>query len=507
MANFTAISGSNITDIKGTKLASGVISFLGTDNMDQPISFQIGGGGQALRTSITSPVVAGVITGFNVPDPGSTQPSGIFYRVTVIDSSTGLEVLRYRLVSFTGATFNFDSYVSPNAVAGASLSGNSVTGNLSVTGNVAATGTVTGSNIAGGVINTGAGTTNKLPKYTNGPSGVVGDSSITDNGTTVSTSEAVSLGSTLAVTGQFTESDSIKLAEIAAPAGAAAFDVLYADSTAHRLKVKNNNGAAVQLVQTGGDISASDQVTVTHLASPLPTAQGGTAVNSSATFPASGVVATTSNTLGDFAATTSAQLRGVVSDETGTGALVFGTGPTIATPSISSPTTTGTDNGAQTLQNKTLQGAGSGNAVTLLNAQGPASAIVGNSADQTVFTFTIPANTIQAGKGFKVEFGLAHTTGSASVTYKLILGTTTLGGSWADAGSALISGYGNVMNVAGVQNSQYCIVFGVDGPTIVQNQTSAPAENLANALAIKLTFNVAATDQVTPKFWKVTLEQ
>lgn len=39
-------------------------------------------------------------------------------------------------------------------------------------------------------------------------------------------------------------------------------------------------------------------------------------------------------TLAQFAATTSAQLAGVISDETGSGALVFGTSPTVTTPNI-----------------------------------------------------------------------------------------------------------------------------------------------------------------------------
>lgn len=48
--------------------------------------------------------------------------------------------------------------------------------------------------------------------------------------------------------------------------------------------------------------------------------------------------ALTSGTLAQFAATTSAQLAGIVSDETGSGALVFGTSPTLTTPTISTPT-------------------------------------------------------------------------------------------------------------------------------------------------------------------------
>ena len=51
--------------------------------------------------------------------------------------------------------------------------------------------------------------------------------------------------------------------------------------------------------------------------------------------------ALTTNPLSQFAATTSAQIRGVISDETGTGVLVFNNGPTLAAPVLSG-TVTGT---------------------------------------------------------------------------------------------------------------------------------------------------------------------
>lgn len=47
--------------------------------------------------------------------------------------------------------------------------------------------------------------------------------------------------------------------------------------------------------------------------------------------------ALTSGTLAQFAATTSAELRGVISDETGSGALVFGTSPALTTPNLGTP--------------------------------------------------------------------------------------------------------------------------------------------------------------------------
>jgi len=42
--NLTTVSASNITDINGTKLAAGQLCFLITDQQDNPISVQIGGG-------------------------------------------------------------------------------------------------------------------------------------------------------------------------------------------------------------------------------------------------------------------------------------------------------------------------------------------------------------------------------------------------------------------------------------------------------------------------------
>jgi hypothetical protein len=55
---------------------------------------------------------------------------------------------------------------------------------------------------------------------------------------------------------------------------------------------------------------------------------------SSVAFGAGGTVAYTANKLSVFAATTSAELAGVISDETGSGALVFATSPTLVTPAI-----------------------------------------------------------------------------------------------------------------------------------------------------------------------------
>lgn len=59
--------------------------------------------------------------------------------------------------------------------------------------------------------------------------------------------------------------------------------------------------------------------------------------SSTVAFGTGGTVAYTSNNLSVFASTTSSQLASVISDETGTGSLVFGTSPTLVTPALGTP--------------------------------------------------------------------------------------------------------------------------------------------------------------------------
>ena len=65
-----------------------------------------------------------------------------------------------------------------------------------------------------------------------------------------------------------------------------------------------------------------------------------TTATTSLTLPTTGTLATTSNKLSDFAATTSLELLGVISDETGSGALVFANTPTLVTPTLGVATAT-----------------------------------------------------------------------------------------------------------------------------------------------------------------------
>jgi hypothetical protein len=210
--NWTTVSATNITDLNQQKLAVGQLCFLGTDQNDVPVSFNVGGGGQELKRAFCASVSNGTVTSFTVPNPVNTTPAGIYYRVTVKDVNTGQEVLRYSQVSFAGATFNFDNYAPLTLGQFASLTGNAVSGNLSVNGNLSITGSFSGSNfgllgVNGLGINGATSNTNAV----NGPSGWTiqagGTNEITVNSTGVAINNPSFSGNfTLPATGTATSS-------------------------------------------------------------------------------------------------------------------------------------------------------------------------------------------------------------------------------------------------------------------------------------------------------------
>jgi hypothetical protein len=102
------------------------------------------------------------------------------------------------------------------------------------------------------------------------------------------------------------------------------FDVINSNRT---IKLNGN-------IDVGGNLTTANSLnTVGNFALTLTTT-GITNV----TLPTTGTLAITDNGLNQFASTTSSQLAGVISDETGSGALVFGTSPVIGTPDINGGT-------------------------------------------------------------------------------------------------------------------------------------------------------------------------
>lgn len=86
---------------------------------------------------------------------------------------------------------------------------------------------------------------------------------------------------------------------------------------------------------------------------------------SSVAFGAGGTVVYTTNNLSAFAATTSAQLAGVLSDETGSGAAVFANSPTLVTPALGTPSSATLTNATGLPISTGVSGLGAGVATAL----------------------------------------------------------------------------------------------------------------------------------------------
>ncbi len=174
-----------------------------------------------------------------------------------------------------------------------------------------------------------------------------------------------------------------------------------------------------------------------------------------------------------------------------------------------SPTTTGTDNGAENLQNKNLATASNGNTVSLLYSAGVQSALTGNSAYQTVpnFTYTLPANTVGAGKGLRITIAYQHTTGTGSVSYQLQIGGVAVETYATTSTNANDYVQYWIMNRPNTQATQDIV-----RPDFVNNAAGnatllARTFNFANSNTITFNFNAANTEALTGYLFMIELIQ
>ncbi|HEX9255615.1 MAG TPA: hypothetical protein VF938_08710 [Candidatus Angelobacter sp.] len=565
--NWTTVAATNITDLNQQKLAAGQLCFLATDQNDNPVSVGVGGGGQILKRGYCSAVASGAVTSFTVPNPAGTLPAGIYYRVTVKDSSTGQEVLRYTQVSFTGASFNFDTYAPINLGTPAPLSGNAVTGNLSVSGNVSATGTVTASNIPTNILqqifDSGTGLTQRTSF--NCMAGI----KCADNAgtartdvrlgtlTTVTFSATPIFDASTASTFKLTLTGNVTSSTLTnAVAGEPLAFEICQDATGGRTFVPpanvqgwvttpiGANSCALETFIYDGANAMADGDTAGQVL-----AQDGSAATPSISFENNantGFYRIAANRVGlalngansvDFQNVISIFNSGTVKTNTyvldinnadagisrmAAAKIGFGNGTngntsatmegravqldgstsgsvTIAAPAVAGantwtiPAATDTAVGKatiDTLTNKTLNGTASGNAITLLNVQGAVAPITGNGTDQTLYTFTIPANTIQAGKGFRIKWYGSNNGGATTLALKLKIGSTTLV-TFTIAASANYMATSEIFNNASVQNAQTWATHAQWGIAALTETFGTSVENFANALAVTISGNIA----------------
>jgi hypothetical protein len=144
--------------------------------------------------------------------------------------------------------------------------------------------------------------------------------------------------------------------------------------------------------QTALDLKAN--LTSPTLVTPVLGVATATSINGT-TIPSTKTLVVTTDKLNVHAATTSAELAGIISDETGSGALVFGTSPTISSPTITGTTTI--DAIADASTTTASRGAGYMGVPPSAAATTGAYTIVAADAGEHIYstatrTITIPAN-------------------------------------------------------------------------------------------------------------------
>ena len=207
--------------------------------------------------------------------------------------------------------------------------------------------------------------------------------------------------------------------------------------------------------------------------------------NTSVTLPTSGTLARTESGLNQFAATTSAQLAGVISDETGSGALVFAGSPSFTTAVSTSSTTFNVFNTNATTINAfgagTTVGIGASTGTTTVNnnLNVTGNLQIGGLSDLSVSggTFTL-ANT---GATTVNAFGAATTInmGAATGNFNINNADTNLAGNLAVNGNTIDTDETGTFNL--LKDNVTTLAFAQAATEIVVGETKAAAD-LAGAL-------------------------
>jgi len=325
-----------------------------------PISTGVSGLGTGVATALAVNVGS---AGALVVNGGAlgTPSSGTLTSCTGLPISTGVSGLGANVATFlaTPTSANLASAVTDETGSGSLVFANTPT---LVTPNV---GAATGTSLAatGGSVTVRSAATQDAVILT-GRAGGTGSFGVTLTPTTLTASRTVTLADgnttlqagTMAITGgtlaQFAATTSAQLAGVISDETGSG-SLVFANTPT---LVTPNIGAATgtSLAATGGSVTVRAAATqdaviltgraggtgsfgVTLTPTTLTASRTVTLADGNTTLQA-GTMATTGGTLAQFAATTSAQLAGVISDETGSGALVFATSPTLVTPVLGTPT-------------------------------------------------------------------------------------------------------------------------------------------------------------------------
>jgi hypothetical protein len=256
---------------------------------------------------------------------------------------------------------------------------------------------------------------------------------------------------------------------------------------------------------TGSTLTVADGKTLT--ASNTLTFTGTDA--SSVAFGTGGTVAYTANNLSAFAATTSSELLGVISDETGSGSLVFATSPTLITPALGTPSAlvgtniTGTAT-AFTASNVTTNANLTGHVTSVGNAavlgSFTSSQLATALTDETGSGAAVFANSptlVTPALGTPASGIMTNVTGTASgLTAGNVTTNANLTGHVTSVGNAAVLGSFSSSDLATAltdETGSGAAVFGTSPAITTSLTTPSTSFDLINTTATTVNFAKAAT--------------
>lgn len=270
---------------------------------------------------------------------------------------------------------------------------------------------------------------------------------------------------------------------------------LYDDTTpSHYLQITNSaNLTALRTLS----INVNDGSRVLSLTGDLNTVGGNsltltTSGATNVTLPTSGTIAVVGNPLSQFAATTSAQLAGVISDEVGTDKLVFNTSPTFVTSLITSSASFDLFNTTAT----TLNFAGAATSLTIGATTGTATirnastvvtgdlAVNGGDITTSAASFNLvnaTATTVNiAGAGTTVSIGAATGTTTINNANTVVTGDLAINGGDVTTSATtfnLVDATVTTLNLAGAATS--VTIGATTGTATIRNANTAITGDLA----------------------------
>ena len=215
------------------------------------------------------------------------------------------------------------------------------------------------------------------------------------------------------------------------------------------------------------------------------------------------------NPLSQFASTTSAQFAGVLSDETGSGVVVFGTSPSISAPKLTSTTLVVSPaagnieyNGDyyHTLANATRMALGGVLYVDIADHAG-----VTGTGEQTASTYTLPASTLDVNNEYLEIVTHFSVTGVGNTTLKLYFGSTII----YQSNTGNFNGFeitllARIFRVSATTQKAIVRMSSSGNSPTVTNVYTSPTETLSGTVVIKSTLQNNSTGaNVTNRIFEI----